>query len=143
MKRLACAFTLLILLAVTPGTARDTLCARVDDYIKGGATKAAHSRNIGRLLSQRSLRQMWTPVKLNNGKTHDYGFGWGLGYVRRHRIIEHGGAWQGFKAPITRYVDDKLTVIVFANLAQANPGKIAHGIAAIYNPELAPAAPNQ
>jgi hypothetical protein len=35
-------------------------------------------------------------------------------------------------------VDDKLTVVVFANLAQANPTRIAHAIAAIYNPELAP-----
>jgi hypothetical protein len=31
-----------------------------------------------------------------------------------------------------------LTVIVFANLIQANPGRIAHGVAALYNSELAP-----
>jgi len=34
---------------------------------------------------------------------------------------------------ITSKVDDKLTVIVFVNLAQANPPEIAHGVAAIYN----------
>ena len=27
--------------------------------------------------------------------------------------------------PISRYVDDKLTVVVLANLAEADPGKIA------------------
>jgi CubicO group peptidase (beta-lactamase class C family) len=91
-----------------------------------------------RLLRRSSLEEMWKPVKLNSGKTQDYGFGWGLGEVRGHHIIEHGGAWQGFKAHIARYVDDKLTVVVFANLAQANPTKIAHAVAAIYNPELAP-----
>jgi len=91
-----------------------------------------------KLLRRSSLEQMWTPVKLNDGKTSQYGFGWSLGEVRGHRIIEHGGAWQGFKSHIARYVDDKLTVIVFANLIQANPGRIAHGVAAIFNSELAP-----
>lgn len=89
-----------------------------------------------KLLKRSTLEQMWTPVKLNDGKTHPYGFGWGLGEVRGHRIIEHGGAWQGFKAQITRYVDDKLTVIVFANQIRANQAKLAHDVAAIVNPEL-------
>lgn len=91
-----------------------------------------------KLLKRASLEQMWTPVKLNDGKTHNYGFGWALGQVRGHRVVEHGGAWQGFKSQISRYIDDKLTVIVFANQIRANPAKIAHGVAALYNPELAP-----
>jgi hypothetical protein len=82
-------------------------------------------------------------VKLNDGKTHGYGFGWALGEVQGHRVVEHGGAWQGFKAQIVRYVDDKLTVVVFANQARANPAKIARGVAALFNPELAPAAPSK
>jgi CubicO group peptidase (beta-lactamase class C family) len=96
-----------------------------------------------KLLKRSSLEQMWTPVKLNDGKTHGYGFGWALGEVRGHRIIEHGGAWQGFKSQISRYVDDKLTVIVFANQIRANPAKIAQGVAALFNAELAPAAPSK
>jgi CubicO group peptidase (beta-lactamase class C family) len=94
-----------------------------------------------KLLRRSSLQEMWTPVKLNSGKTEGYGFGWGLGEVNGHHIIEHGGAWQGFKSHIARYVDDKLTIVVFANLAQANPTRIAHGVAAIYNPELKPVPP--
>ena len=90
-----------------------------------------------KLLKKSSLEQMWTPVKLNNGTTFPYGFGWGLGNVRGHRVIEHGGSWQGFKAQISRYVDDKLTIILFANQARANQTKLAHDIAAIVNPELA------
>ncbi|MBV9958305.1 MAG: beta-lactamase family protein [Acidobacteria bacterium] len=91
-----------------------------------------------KLLKRASLEQMWTPVKLNNGQTAPYGFGWFLGEAGGHRLIEHAGAWQGFKSDIARYVDDKLTVIVFANLIQANPDKLAHGIAGIFNPALAP-----
>ena len=94
-----------------------------------------------KLLKKSSLEQMWTPVKLNDGKTHPYGFGWGLGEVRGHRIIEHGGAWQGFKAQITRFPDDKLTVIVFANQIRTNQAKLARGVAEIINPDLAAAKP--
>ncbi|HEY8410117.1 MAG TPA: serine hydrolase domain-containing protein [Pyrinomonadaceae bacterium] len=96
-----------------------------------------------KLLKRSSLEQMWTPVKLNDGKTCPYGFGWALGNVHGHRLIEHGGSWQGFKSQISRYVDDKLTVVVFANQARANPAKLAHGVAAIYNPELTTTAGTQ
>ncbi len=92
-----------------------------------------------KLLKQSSLEQMWTPVKLNSGKTQNYGFGWGMGEIRGHRIIEHGGAWQGFTTHIARYVNDKLTVIVLTNLAGADPTSIAHHIAGFYNSELRPA----
>ena len=92
-----------------------------------------------KLLKRSSLDQMWTAVKLNDGKTFPYGFGWGLGEVRGHHIVEHGGAWQGFKSQISRYVDDKLTIVVFANQARANPAKIAHGVAALFDPQLTPA----
>lgn len=95
-----------------------------------------------KLLKRTSLEQMWTPVKLNSGKTFPYGFGWGLPNVRGHRVIEHGGSWQGFKAQISRYVDDKLTIILFANQTRANQAKLTHDIAAIINPDLAPVALN-
>src|SRR5260370_2267258 len=49
-----------------------------------------------KLLKRSSLQQMWTPVKLNSGKPQDYGFGWSLGAVNGHHIIEHGGPWQAF-----------------------------------------------
>jgi CubicO group peptidase (beta-lactamase class C family) len=94
-----------------------------------------------KLLKRSSLEQMWTPVKLNNGKTQAYGFGWSFGEIKGHKIIEHGGAWQGFTTFIARYVDDKLSIIVLTNLAGADPGKIAHGIAGFYNAELSPLPP--
>ncbi len=98
-----------------------------------------------RVLPQASLAQMWTPIRLNDGTTHPYGFGWSLGNVNGHRIVEHGGAWQGFKTYIARYVADGLTVIVMMNLGEANPGIFAHGIAGGLDPALkaapAPARP--
>lgn len=93
-----------------------------------------------RVLPQSALAQMWTPIRLNDGTTHPYGFGWSVGNVNGHRIIEHGGAWQGFKAYIARYVGDGLTVIVMMNLGEANPGVFAHGIAGVIDPALKPRA---
>ena len=93
-----------------------------------------------KLLKKRSLDQMWTAVCLNDGKTADYGFGWDVTSANGHRLIEHGGAWQGFTTQISRYVDDKFTVIVLTNLdsEHSQPDKVAHNVAAIYNPALTP-----
>lgn len=86
------------------------------------------------LLKRSSLELMWTPVKLNDGKPNSghYGFGWEITNPHGHRLIAHEGSWQGFETQISRYVDDKLTVVVLTNLGDAHPGKIADGVAQIY-----------
>jgi CubicO group peptidase (beta-lactamase class C family) len=94
-----------------------------------------------KLLKKSSLELMWTPVKLNNGKTYPYGFGWSINEVNGHHIVDHTGSWQGFKAYIARCLDDKLTVVLFINLIQGNQARIAQGTAAIYIPQLAPPPP--
>jgi len=93
-----------------------------------------------RILSAASLAQMWTPVRLNDGTTYPYGFGWGLAPVNGHRVVEHGGAWQGFTMAIARFIDDSLSVIVFTNLDEdhSNPDRIAGHIAGLYIPALMP-----
>ena len=53
------------------------------------------------------------------------------------RLIEHGGAWQGFMAMISRYVDDGFTVIIFANVQGAPVEPMAHAVAGIWEPTLA------
>ncbi len=87
-----------------------------------------------KLLKRSSFDQMWTPVKLKDGQPNKqgYGFAWFMSTHHGHRVIGHDGAWQGFKTTIARYVDDQLTVVVLANLAEAEPGKIAEHVADIY-----------
>jgi hypothetical protein len=96
-----------------------------------------------KLLKKTSLDLMWTPVKLNNGKTHPYGFGWRVAEMNGHRLIEHGGSWQGFTTGISRYVDDKLTVVALTNLdsRHSRPDDIIHGVAGIYIAALTPPPP--
>lgn len=89
-----------------------------------------------KLLKPSSKEAMWTPVKLSDGKTYPYGFGWALAPENGHKCISHGGAWQGFTSYIARYVDDHITVIVLINRAGINPGKLSKLIAEQYVPGL-------
>jgi CubicO group peptidase (beta-lactamase class C family) len=96
--------------------------------------------NAGALLKPTSFTRMWTPAPLNNGKNYPYGFAWDITEINGHRLLEHGGAWQGFTAHYSRYPDDHLSVIVLTNLDEdhSDPGIIAHEIAALYIPSLKP-----
>ncbi|HEY2475586.1 MAG TPA: serine hydrolase domain-containing protein [Candidatus Cybelea sp.] len=95
-----------------------------------------------RLLDQSSLDRIWTVYPLNDGKPNpgDYGFGWAIGKQNGHRLIEHGGAWQGFTCQISRYADDSLTVVVLTNLDadHARADYAAHVIAGLVLPALLP-----
>ncbi|KFI09018.1 hypothetical protein JN27_00745 [Massilia sp. BSC265] len=94
------------------------------------------------ILDARAREASWTPARLNDGSSGPYGLGWYVGTRNGHRVVQHGGAWQGFKASLERYPDDRLTVVVLANSAAARQGKIAELIAAHYVPALAvPRAP--
>lgn len=94
------------------------------------------------ILDPRAKEASWTPARLNDGSSGPYGLGWYVGSHNGRRMVQHGGAWQGFKASLQRYPDDGLTVVVLANSAAARQGKIADLAAAHYVPALAtPRAP--
>ena len=88
-----------------------------------------------KLIKRSSLDAMWTPVKLTNGETYPYGFGWDLASKDGRRAVSHDGAWQGFTMSITRYLDERLTVIVMTNLDSDNskPEVIVDEVARIYS----------
>jgi Beta-lactamase class C and other penicillin binding proteins len=87
-----------------------------------------------KLLKRSSLEQMWTVAKLKNGQPNSghYGFGWFVKEKSGHHLIEHEGAWQGFETHISRYMDDKLTVVVLTNLGGSKPNIIANRVAEMY-----------
>ncbi len=99
------------------------------------------------LLKQSSLDRIWTVFPLNDGEPNPghYGFGWSITAVNGHKLIEHGGAWQGFTCDISRFVDDNLTVVVLTNLdaGHARPGLFAQAIAGLLNPALKPPPPKE
>jgi CubicO group peptidase (beta-lactamase class C family) len=115
-------------------TADGSLYFTIEDLAKWDEALEAH-----KLLTAASYEQMWTPVRLNDGTTAPYGFGWRIAKTGSgHRMLEHGGAWQGFASYIVRYPDDRLTVAALCNRSGASTGYIAKRIAGFYVPALAP-----
>lgn len=90
--------------------------------------------------------QIWTPARLNDGRPASdgrgaYGFGWFLSEQHGHRVISHGGITG---VEMTRYPDDRLTVIVLTNLGfsfipgaeMPNSWGLTQAIAGFYIPDL-------
>ena len=82
----------------------------------------------GKILKAESLAKMTTPFK------QDYAFGLAEHLSGVYKVIEHGGGIEGFNTQLSYYPDDKLVVVVLANLngpfagqIAANLAKVAHG----------------
>jgi CubicO group peptidase (beta-lactamase class C family) len=88
-----------------------------------------------KVLSESSRNQMWIPVKLNNGTSYPYGFGWQLGELKGHKVVYHNGGMPGFRAAFARLVNDHLTIIILINLDDVDVDSIVHGIVALLRPE--------
>jgi D-alanyl-D-alanine carboxypeptidase len=107
------------------------LVSTVSDLAKWDA-----AMNSEKLLKKSSLDQMWTPAALGKGGPAKYGFGWQISKVNGHRRLSHGGGIPGFSSELSRFVDDKLTVIVLSNSDHCNAGSLAQGIARRILPSL-------
>ena len=91
----------------------------------------------GSILTPQSWEQIYTPVRLNSGKTYPYGFGWSIDESNGGPWYHHSGSWQGFKLYFSRYLADDLAIAVLANLDDATPWRFVDGIATIIGPQLA------
>jgi CubicO group peptidase (beta-lactamase class C family) len=60
---------------------------------------------------------MTTPV------LHDYAYGLMVRSVK-HKVIEHGGGIEGFNTHLAYYPDDKVVVVVLANVNGRAPEQI-------------------
>jgi D-alanyl-D-alanine carboxypeptidase len=85
-----------------------------------------------RILTRASRDAMYTPVRLTDGRTYPYGFGWLVDTFDGHARVHHGGSLPGFRAEMARFPDDSLTVIVLTNADGAVPLEIVSGLARIY-----------
>jgi len=95
---------------VTDVFSAGALVSTVGDLAKWNA---ALDTNL--ILSSESLRQMWTPVRLNDGTRHPYGFGWFLSSYQGHANVGHSGSTDGFSASLQRFPEAGLTVILLSN----------------------------
>jgi len=85
-----------------------------------------------RVITKANRDAMWTSVRLTDGSSPGYGFGWRLDSLAGHRRAHHGGTLPGFSAGIVRYPDDSLTVIVLTNADGVRGDDLAFGVGQIY-----------
>jgi len=87
----------------------------------------------GKVLKKESLSAAFTPVKLADGSTKNYGYGWGISEKRGVRIISHGGGLQGFQCSLGRARDQDVTIVVLTNAGPGyNPGRMMGSLADLF-----------
>jgi CubicO group peptidase (beta-lactamase class C family) len=83
----------------------------------------------GKLLRRATLEEMWAPIRLKNGSTHDYGLGWSVDEYAGYPSVGHEG---GGCAWYARFEKHRLTVIMLTNLFGARAEALVGKIAAYY-----------
>ncbi len=91
------------------------------------------------------LDRLHTRGILNDGDTISYALGLTLDTYRGLRRVQHGGSWAGFRAVLTRFPDQRTTIVIECNRGDANPSAYANAVAdavlaAAFPVEVAPAS---
>lgn len=89
----------------------------------------------GKLLSEKTLAQMWSRDKLANGSLNGFGVGWVVDTYGGRRVVGHSGG--PALADIQRFPDEKLSVVVIQNGQRVYP-YMAKGVADFYLPPAPP-----
>lgn len=92
-------------------------------------TKFLLALDAGKILKPESLREMWSPVKLNDGGEYGYGLGWTVGEHKGLKVVGHeggGGAW------VAHFPNEHLSIVVLCNLNGSKADEIQYGIADLY-----------
>jgi D-alanyl-D-alanine carboxypeptidase len=84
-----------------------------------------------KLLKPESYQEMFTEVKLKDGKGTQYGLGVAVGDLNGHRDISHSGEVTGFVADNEVLVNDGVAVAVLTNHMAGGAGSIAQLCAAV------------
>jgi CubicO group peptidase (beta-lactamase class C family) len=94
--------------------------------------QAFYNNKLGRDL----MEMLQTVGFLNNGTILDYAFGLVITEHKGLKNVGHGGAWAGFRAAISRFPEQKFSVICLANLDSINPTDLCLKVADIYLADL-------
>jgi CubicO group peptidase (beta-lactamase class C family) len=78
------------------------------------------------------VRQQQEPGRFNDGRAHDYAFGLRVGRYKGVREIGHSGSTAGYRAHLSYYPDQRLSVAVLCNAGSANATQYARATADLY-----------
>jgi CubicO group peptidase (beta-lactamase class C family) len=68
-----------------------------------------------KIVSQETLKEVFTQTLLNDKSTINYGFGWETSFINGINILEHNGTTCGFTNHVIRIPSKKLTVLILTN----------------------------
>jgi CubicO group peptidase (beta-lactamase class C family) len=85
----------------------------------------------GRVGGPGVLKQMHEKGVLNNGHTNHYAFGLFIDEYRGMEMVEHGGGAAGYTSDTIRFPDQKLAVVLLANLSAIDAVQLARQVASI------------
>lgn len=78
------------------------------------------------------IEKMITPGRLNTGESTGYAFGLNVSDYKGIEMISHSGGFVGFRADMIRFPEQKLSVVVLANLGVINPSLLTRRVADLY-----------
>ncbi len=92
--------------------------------------------NDRKLLKPSSYEQLWANATLKNGRSTDYGLGWGVNQFNGHAKTIHGGSVSGYASGLVRFPNDRIDVVVLTNNGIVDGSQLAIRVAAIYDPTI-------
>ena len=103
------------------------LLTTVGDLLKWNANFASHI--VGNV---EFAREQETPGRFNDGRVQGYALGLMVGTRNGLREIAHSGSTAGYRAHLTRFPDQHLSVAVLCNVSSGNATQYAEAVADLY-----------
>ncbi|HZN01949.1 MAG TPA: serine hydrolase domain-containing protein [Candidatus Polarisedimenticolia bacterium] len=97
----------------------------VQSSIEEMALWAANLDTGGKLGGRALVDLLHTPGTLADGTPIPYGLGLFFGTYRGLRLVEHGGAWAGYRANLVRVPERRVAVITLCNVSSAATRRLA------------------
>ncbi len=113
-------------LSLTQPYAAGSIMSTVDDLLTWQLAV-----NSNKLVSKETIQLAYTPVKLNSGEVHDYGYGWGLGLINGSSTLEHSGGIFGYATNEIYLPVEDVYVVVFSNCDCSSPTDVSTRLAAV------------
>lgn len=86
------------------------------------------------LASAETMAAIFTPYKLKNGESTDYGYGWEVKEKEGNEtLVFHSGSWPGYVSYVLRFKDRPVTIIALSNNEYLFISYLAHRIARLFN----------
>ncbi len=107
--------------------ASSSLHTSVDDFIRW-----MRNYETGEVGGERILETMVERGVLTTGDTISYAHGLAVNEYRGLGTIGHGGSWAGYRTSFIRFPEQDLSVAVFCNVSDCDPGGRAQRVAELF-----------